>query len=249
MIFRTHYLTKNDCYAAAAPLTPTGIVVHSTGVDQKRIAAYRWQFDRPGQRSAVHGIIGLDEDGALCCEQWLPYSIQCWGCGSGPKGSFNHSHIQFEIAETLDDGAWCRETCAAALELCARLCREYGIDPENVVCHSEAHALGYGSNHGDVMHWWPKHGLSMEQFRKELKERMDYAEFERFMERWEQERAAQPEPDWSKAEGAWERAKKAGVLDGSRPEAPVKRDELAAVLGRMGLLNAPEGETKKEENA
>lgn len=43
------------------------------------------------------------------------------------------------------------------------------------------------------------------------------------------------EPAWSQAEGAWQKATAAGVLTGG-PEALVKRDELAAVLGRLQLL-------------
>ena len=170
--FIDNILTDSDCYRAAQPLTPTGIVVHSTGVDPKRIAAYTAQWNRPGVRACVHGLLGLDGDGRLCFARTLPYELRCWGCGSGPKGSYNDSCIQFEICETLDDGAWCRETYAAALELCAGLCLAYGIAPEKVVCHSEAHALGYASNHGDVMHWWPRWGLSMAGFRAELAARL-----------------------------------------------------------------------------
>ena len=44
------------------------------------------------------------------------------------------------------------------------------------------------------------------------------------------------EPEWSQAEGHWQRATEAGVLDGTAPERYVRRDELAAVLGRKGLL-------------
>ena len=47
--------------------------------------------------------------------------------------------------------------------------------------------------------------------------------------------ASLPEPDWSKEEGHWTRAEAAGVLKG-KPEGLVKRDELAAVMGRSGLL-------------
>lgn len=47
---------------------------------------------------------------------------------------------------------------------------------------------------------------------------------------------AQPEPDWSKAEGHWQRAAAAGVVDGIEPERPMKRCEVVAVLGRKGLL-------------
>ena len=48
--------------------------------------------------------------------------------------------------------------------------------------------------------------------------------------------ATLPEPDWSKQEGHWERATNKGVTDGTDPERPVKRDEVAAMLGRLGLL-------------
>lgn len=44
-----------------------------------------------------------------------------------------------------------------------------------------------------------------------------------------------PEADWSRQEGHWQRAEQTGVLKGS-PERYVRRDELAAVLGRKGLL-------------
>lgn len=44
-----------------------------------------------------------------------------------------------------------------------------------------------------------------------------------------------PEPSWSVREGHWHRAEQAGVLGGS-PERYVRRDELAAVLGRKGLV-------------
>lgn len=48
--------------------------------------------------------------------------------------------------------------------------------------------------------------------------------------------AALPEPEWSRDEGHWQRAAAAGVVNGEAPERLVKRDELAAVLGRKGLL-------------
>lgn len=45
-----------------------------------------------------------------------------------------------------------------------------------------------------------------------------------------------PEPEWSQAEGHWQQAAEAGILDGTAPERYVRRDELAAVLGRKDLL-------------
>lgn len=45
-----------------------------------------------------------------------------------------------------------------------------------------------------------------------------------------------PEPEWSKQEGHWQRAVEAGIVDGSAPERPMKRDEVIAVLGRRGVI-------------
>lgn len=244
---RVKFLTENDCYGAGQRLEPVGIVLHSTGCDQKRISAYTRQWDKPGVRLCVHGFIGLDEEGELCYEQTLPYDIRCWGCGRGTKGSFNSSHIQIEICETLNDGDWCRETYRAALEICAGLCRRFGILPENVVTHSEAHAIGYASNHGDVMHWWPRHGLSMDRFREELKDEMydnegNYEVFKAFMSRYEAEMRAKGCSDY--AAEACRKGVAAGIFsdgdgDGSidAPQSYVKRQELAAVMDRKGLLD------------
>lgn len=48
--------------------------------------------------------------------------------------------------------------------------------------------------------------------------------------------ATLPEPKWSQQEGHWEAATAAGIVNGESPEGLMKRDELAAVLGRKGLL-------------
>ena len=38
-----------------------------------------------------------------------------------------------------------------------------------VICHSEGYKRGIASNHGDVMHWFPKHGKNMNPFRADVK--------------------------------------------------------------------------------
>ena len=37
-----------------------------------------------------------------------------------------------------------------------------------VICHSEGYKREVAGNHGDVMHWFPKHGKSMDTFRAEV---------------------------------------------------------------------------------
>lgn len=48
--------------------------------------------------------------------------------------------------------------------------------------------------------------------------------------------ATLPDDDWSKKEGWWEKAKEAGVSDGTSPVRHMKRNEVVAILGRLGLL-------------
>lgn len=45
-----------------------------------------------------------------------------------------------------------------------------------------------------------------------------------------------PEPEWSEKLGYWKRAAEDKLVDGTRPEACVKRDELIKILGEIRLL-------------
>ena len=57
------------------------------------------------------------------------------------------------------------------------------------------------------------------------------------LQKAERHAATPPEPKWSQKEGAWKRAKEAGLMDGTGPERYLKRDELAAVLERKEKLD------------
>jgi len=43
------------------------------------------------------------------------------------------------------------------------------LTEKNIICHSEGYKLGIASNHGDVMHWFPKHGNNMDNFGADVK--------------------------------------------------------------------------------
>ena len=78
--------------------------------------------------------------------------------------------IGFEICEDgLTDASYFNAVYKEAVELCVYLCKQYGLTEKDIICHSEGHKLGVASNHGDVMHWFPRHGKSMETFRADVK--------------------------------------------------------------------------------
>ena len=46
--------------------------------------------------------------------------------------------------------------------------KKFGYPVSGIRDHAESYRAGYGSNHGDVGHWWPKHGKSMDALRQEV---------------------------------------------------------------------------------
>lgn len=174
--------TKNACYKAGKKIKPKGIMVHSTGANNPNLRRYvgpddgklgantngnHWNQDKPGGREVcVHAFIGKLKDGSVATYQTLPWDHRGWHAG----GSANDTHIGFEICEDgLTDGAYFKKVYQEAVELCAYLCKMYGLTEKDIICHSEGHEKGLASNHGDVMHWFPNHGKSMNTFRADVK--------------------------------------------------------------------------------
>lgn len=66
-----------------------------------------------------------------------------------------------------------------SVELTAYLCKMFNIDPHGyvnfkgvkvptIIDHKISHSLGLGNNHGDIAHWYPKFGKSMETARDDV---------------------------------------------------------------------------------
>lgn len=177
--------TNNACYKAGRTITPKGIMVHSTGANNPSLKRYvgpddgllgenqynnHWNQDKPdGRQVCVHGFIGKLADGSIATYQTLPWNRRGWHAG----GSANNTHIGFEICEdALSNSVYFSKVYTEAVELCVYLCKQYGLTEKDIICHSEGHKLGIASNHADVMHWFPKHGKSMDTFREAVKTRL-----------------------------------------------------------------------------
>ena len=131
------------------------------------------------------------------------------------------------------------------------LCRQFQLDPlaEGVViCHAEGHQLGIASQHGDVLHWFPKRGKSMDDFRQDVAARLredpepeepeeeggdggvTYEQWKEFMERYRQELAQLPGSDWGQEE--LEKGVAQGFTDGQRPQDLATRQEVVSMIVR-----------------
>lgn len=189
----TAYAVNNLCYKANRKMpsgSPAGIIVHSTGVNNPNLWRYvdkpdicgankygtHWNVPMPiggdGKPTQIccHAFVGKDKDGAVRAAKILPWTMCCWNCGNGSKGSYNYNpaYIQIEICEDdLTDKVYFTEAFKLTAQLCARLMKNYPtIKLENIISHKEACARGYASNHGDCDHWLAKFGKNMDWFRE-----------------------------------------------------------------------------------
>lgn len=172
------------------------------------------------REAGVHAWVGKLASGEVASVQVGDWDKKAWGCGSGKKGSCNNGWIQFEICEdNLSDPVYFEKVYQEAVELTAYLCKLYNLDPQGTVtysgvrvpvilCHQDSYQLGLGSNHGDVLHWLPKYGKSMQTVRDDVsallagantnKEEDDDMDVARFKELWGEMRKELQDNDSSK---------------------------------------------------
>lgn len=186
------FQTKNRSYKKNQPITPVGIFVHSTGANNPNLHRYVDDVERLGKNKynnhwnsalatkSVHAWIGYDKNQEVIVAQALPYTMACWGAGSGKKGSANYNpqaHLQFEICESsTTDADYYWKAIAVAEEYCAYLCQLYGWGVDKITSHAEAHKAGYASNHGDPISWMKHFGDNMDKFRSRVAVRLGHVE-------------------------------------------------------------------------
>ena len=183
--------TKNKCYKNSKKIIPKGIMLHSVGCPQPDPSAFVANWDKTDQSVCVHLVVGKDP----AAYQLLPFDVKANHCGSGAKGSGNNMFISLEMTEPatikytggsnwieLGNGANTKAhilaTYANAVQVFALICEQYGFNPldDNVIMsHQEGHKKGIASNHGDVAHLWNRFGLTMQQFRQDVKKAMEGA--------------------------------------------------------------------------
>ena len=212
----------------------------------------------------LNAWIGQLADGTVTTLQTMPWNYRPWGCGSGENGSCNNGWIQFECCEDgLQDSTYFNKVYEEACQLTAYLCGLYNIDPygtvkvgniqvPTILCHADAAKLGMANAHGDVLHWFPKHGKSMDDVRadvaklmentiielpkEEEEEEMTQEKFNEFMNNYLLDLASQPANEWSKDALKW--AQDTGLMKGDyqgnlMPKKTLTREEFIVVMQRF----------------
>lgn len=195
-------MTNSTCYKQTRTFNPKGILWHCTGANNPNL----WRYVQPSENdpnyssliakigrnsvgtdwnhmyveAGLNFWIGKLADGSVAAVQTMPWNYRPWGCGSGPKGSCNDTHIQFEICEdSLSDKTYFEACYKEACEMTAYLCKMYGINPHGsvicggatvptILCHKDSCDYGVGSAHGDVYNWFNNFGRTMDNVRNDV---------------------------------------------------------------------------------
>lgn len=238
-----------------------GVAVHCTAGSPNHTARQivdGGRFVTPSKSGAsCHYAVGGDGSIAQGCLE----ENRAW-CTSH---AIDHSIITIEVASDTKGLVVNKAAVDALVELLSDICRRNGIhvllwkgdkslmgrwEQQNMVVHRWTAAK---SCPGDYL--YNLHGELARRVNKELAEKtppkkedvldMSIQEFldalspaqaYELLQKAQRYAGELVEPEWSKDEGYWTKAKAEGVINTDTPQALLTRCELAAILGRKGLI-------------
>lgn len=177
------YATANGAYQAGRKINPQGCVNHSVGCAQPSVDVFFNIMNKSSAGWGVNALLGDFHKGDGRILVVLPLDARPWGCGSGSKGSWNNTKVQWEVCEpaghTYAGGTMIAYDVAKNQIYFDRmwkmlvawnvyLVKKFGYDINGISDHAESYRAGYGSNHSDMGQWLPKHGKSMAALRQEV---------------------------------------------------------------------------------
>ena len=210
-------------------------------------------FADPSRKASSNYGIGSDGRIALYVDE----ANRSW-CTS--SASNDHRAITIEVANNGGAPDWpvSDRAYAALLDLLTDICRRNGI--KKLLWKWDKSLIGQVDKQNMTVHRWfaakacpgdylyNRHGEIAAEVNRRLEGEEKPMDIAKLISEMTNEQAYQlmqkaelcaktiPEPSWSQEEGHWAEATAAGIVDGTSPERPMKRDEVIAVLGRKGLL-------------
>lgn len=210
-------------------------------------------FADPARKASSNYGIGSDGRIALYVDE----ANRSW-CTS--SASNDHRAITIEVANNGGAPDWpvSDKAYSALLDLLTDICRRNNI--KELLWKGNKSLIGQVGKQNMTVHRWfaakacpgdylyNRHGEIAAEVNRRLKgedESVDIAKLisemtnkqaYQLMQKAELHAKTIQEPSWSKEEGHWAKATANGIVDGTSPERPMKRDEVIAVLGRKGLL-------------
>ena len=210
-------------------------------------------FADPSRKAS--GNYGIGSDGRIAL--YVEEANRSW-CTSNAAN--DHRAITIEVANNGGAPDWpvSDKAYAALLDLLTDICRRNGI--KKLLWQGDKALIGQVEQQNMTVHRWfaakacpgdylyRRHGQIAAEVNRRLEEEEETVDIAKLIAEMTNEQAYQllqtaelhaktvAEPAWSQQEGHWAKATAEGVVDGTSPERPRKRDEVIAVLGRKGLL-------------
>ena len=213
------------------------------------------------QTSEASSHYGIGPDGRI--GQYVLEENRAWCCSH--KVDHEVVTIEVSSIQSYQEPYECTEAAFESLiDLCVDICQRNGIKEliwkegkqycpaftgNWAVCNMVPHR--YTTDKGKSCpgnYLFSKYGEIAERVNARLKGEDDDMDINKLLSEMTNEQAYElvkkaeihaatlPDDDWSEKEGWWEKAKEAGVSDGSSPVRHMKRNEVVAILGRLGLL-------------
>lgn len=213
------------------------------------------------QTSEASSHYGIGPDGRI--GQYVLEENRAWCCSH--KVDHEVVTIEVSSIQSYEEPYECTAAAFESLiDLCVDICRRNGIKKliwkegkqycpaftgNWAVCNMVPHR--YTTDKGKSCpgnYLFGKYGEIAERVNARLKGEDDDMDINKLLSEMTNEQAYElvkkaeihaatlPDDEWSRQEGWWEKAQEAGVSDGSSPVRHMKRNEVVAILGRLGLL-------------
>lgn len=220
------------------------ITIHCTagqGTAQSILGLSSFTKYDPVNGYSCNYVVGKDGSIGLCVEE----SSRSW-CSSNRDN--DHRAITIEVSsDSYSPYKVTEKALASLIDLLVDICQRNGIkrlvwstnkadrvnhrNGCNMTCHRD---FANKACPGDYL--YALHGDIAESVNKRLEdaEEVTQEQFNSMMETYLTQQREKETSTWSAA--SWERAKEAGVFDGTAPQAQLSREQAALVLDRLGLL-------------
>ena len=197
-------------------------------------------FAREVVKASAHYFV--DPNGVV---QSVKDSDTAWHCGRERGGSYyndcrNANSIGIEMCSVIRNGVYVipEATMKRAAKLTRELMAKYHVPISRVCRH-------YDVTRKECPEPWVRDESLWRKFKARLtapvepepkKEEttLTYEQFKAFLQRYEKENEGRNASAW--ASDAWKALTDAGITDGSAPQAPLTREQLAVMLQRLGLI-------------
>ena len=204
------------------------IVIHYTGNDGDTDESNGNFFANNVTKTSAHYFV--DDDSIT---QTVPDNRVAFHCGANSykhKYCRNDNSIGIEICDDVKNGVVypSKKTIQNVLELTRFLMQKYNVPAEHIIRHYDVTGKKCPAYWVDNAKW------KSEFWNKVGEDEMTKEDVIKIIQEYEAEKAKKPVDDWAKS--SWTKAKSKGVMDGTKPKSSVTREQLAAILDRLGLL-------------